>query len=171
MPDSDRPNSLPYRDTKPVGAAGFFFAINATFRFIERQLGPEALRRYWTDLGRDYGHRVSEDWKKGGLPAVAAYWRDFFAAEPGAEVEVSESDQVVTLEVSTCPAIRFLRQEGREIIPCFCQHCYYQGEAMAKAAGLTMRLSGGNGRCQHRFQPIHADVPEQDLAAIEEAKC
>jgi hypothetical protein len=171
MSRSDRSSALPYRDAKPVGAAGFTFAINATFRFIERRLGIEALRRYWIELGRDYGRPVSEDWKRGGLPAVAAYWRAFFAAEPEAEVEVIESDQCVSINVMTCPAIHALRQAGREITPCFCQHCYFQEEAMARAAGLTMRLSGGNGRCRHRFQPTHPDIPEQDLAAIKEATC
>lgn len=171
MSGPDKPSALPYHDTKPVGAAGFTFAINATFRFIERKLGPEALRRYWTDLGRDYGRPVSENWKRDGLPAVAAYWRSFFAAEPGAVVEVTESDDGVTIHVKTCPAIHTLRQAGREIIPCFCQHCYYQGEAMAGPAGLTMRLSGGNGSCRHTYQPAHPDLPGQDLRAIEEARC
>lgn len=171
MPESDRPDALPYRDTKPVGAAGFTFAINATFRFIERKLGTEALRRYWTDLGRDYGRPVSENWKREGLPAVAAYWRAFFAAEPGAEVAVTESDESVTIEVITCPSIQFLKQARREIVPSYCQHCYFKGEAMAEAAGLAMRLSGGNGTCQHRYQPRKPGLPSQDLAAIREAKC
>ena len=30
---------LPYQDTKPQGAADFYFAINATFRFIHARLG------------------------------------------------------------------------------------------------------------------------------------
>jgi hypothetical protein len=47
-----------------------------------------------------------------------------------------------------CPAIKHLRAHGREIVPCFCQHCYFQGEAMAAAAGLTLRLTGGNGACR-----------------------
>lgn len=171
MPESDQPSGLPYRDAKPVGAAGFTFAINATFRFIERKLGTEALRRYWTDLGRDYCRPISAEWRRRGLPAVAAYWRAFFAAEPGAQVEVIESGDTVTIEVITCPSIHFLKQAGREIVPTYCQHCYFKGEAMAEAAGLTMRLSGGNGSCRHRYQPRKPGLPAQDLAAIREAKC
>ena len=45
---------LPYSDTKPVGAADFYFAINATFQFIRRSLGAAALEEYWSDLGRWY---------------------------------------------------------------------------------------------------------------------
>jgi len=43
MPDS---SALPYTAAKPVGAADFNFAINATFRFILRRFGREGLRRW-----------------------------------------------------------------------------------------------------------------------------
>ncbi len=36
---------LPYRDSKATGAADFYFAINATFRFIRETLGTEALQK------------------------------------------------------------------------------------------------------------------------------
>lgn len=142
---------LPYTDVKPVGAADFYTAVNATFRFIERKLGPAGLRSYWLDLGRHYYTPVTQRWLAGGLNSVAAHWRAFFAAEPGAEVEVHETDQEVVVEVKTCPAIRFLREHGREIVPCFCQHCYHVSTAMGEAAGIEIRLSGGNGRCSQRF--------------------
>src|SRR6187401_555607 len=88
-------NSLPYQDTKPVGAADFYLAINATFRFILGRLGIDGLRRYWRDLGMRYYAPVSAQWKAGGIPAVASYWRAFFDAEPGADVEVEQlADEV-----------------------------------------------------------------------------
>ncbi|MBB5040232.1 hypothetical protein [Prosthecobacter dejongeii] len=147
-------SALPYMDVKPVGAADFYTAVNATFRFIERKLGPAGLRRYWLDLGRHYYAPVTQRWLTGGLASVASHWRAFFTAEPGAEVEVHETDQEVVVEVRTCPAIRFLREHGREIVPCFCQHCYHVNTAMGEAAGIEMRLSGGNGRCTQRFAKI-----------------
>src|SRR5437762_94451 len=79
---------------------------------------------------------VSSRWDAGGLTAVAAYWRAFFAAEPCAKVEVHESADAVTLELKVCPAIQHLRAHGREIVPCFCQHCYFISEAMAAPAGF-----------------------------------
>lgn len=162
-------NPLPYQDDKPLGAADFYFAINATFRFIEKKLGPAGLQNYWTGLGANYFAPVSARWRAGGLPAVAEYWRAFFAAEPGADVAVSLSPEAVTLEVKTCPAIRHLRAHRREIVPCFCQHCYFVGEAMAASAGLAMELAGGNGQCTQRFIPRDARRSAQNLAAIQEA--
>jgi len=159
---------LPYTDSKPVGAADFYFAINATFRFIWRSFGQEGLRRYWTQLGEKYFAPVSATWRGDGLEGVAAYWRAFFAAEPSAEVEVTATGDAVLLNVKACPAIKHLRSGGREIIPCFCQHCYFVSEAMAGPAGLTVRVEGGNGYCLQTFARRTANLPPQDLAQIKE---
>jgi len=157
---------LPYLDAKPQGAADFYFAINATFRFVLNKLGVEGLRRYWTDLGARYFAPVTARWSAGGLPAVADYWRAFFAAEPGADVEVSADDESVTVNVRVCPAIAHLRKGGREVVPCFCQHCYYIGEAMATPAGFTIRVEGGNGSCRQTFLRRDAASAPQDFARI-----
>lgn len=162
-------NPLPYTDTKPVGAADFYLAINATFRFVLKKFGIAGLHQYWTDLGAKYFAPVTARWHAGGLPAVAGYWRAFFAAEPGAEVVVTEASDTVTLDVKTCPAIKHLRAQGREILPCFCRHCYFISEAMAAPAGLTVRVTGGNGSCRQIFLRRADAVAPQDLAAIREA--
>lgn len=152
MPETASPPSpLPYTDTKPVGAADFYTAVNATFRFIEGEFGNEGLRRYWTELGRGYYAPVTQRWREGGLDAVAAHWKAFFDAEPGGSVEVTQGADEVVVEVRTCPAIKFLRDHGREILPCFCQHCYVVSSAMGEGAGVEVRVRGGNGACGQRF--------------------
>ena len=166
-PDSP---ALPYTDTKPKGSADFYFATNATFRFLLRRLGAAGWRNYLEELGRDYFAPANRRWQQGGLAAVANYWREFFAAEPGAAVEVRELPDRVEVRVQTCPAILHLRQAGREIVPEYCQHCYWLGAARAEAAGLTMRLGGGNGSCCHTFARPEAALPPQDLRAIAEAR-
>src|SRR5688500_3306921 len=135
-PQSD----LPFHDTKPQGAADFYFATNATFRFILKRFGAEGWRRYLGELGRGYYEAVNRRWREGGLDAVARYWRAFFAAEPGAVVDVTEHADRVEVHVRECPAIKHLRAGGREIVREYCQHCYHLGAARAEAAGLAMRL-------------------------------
>lgn len=164
--------SLPYHDTKPQGAADFYFAINATFRFLEGRLGRAGWVRYLQDMGRGYFAPVNDAWRVGGLPAVAAYWRAFFEAEPGGEVEIHEREDEVEIEVRRCPAIAHLRVGGREIVPFYCTHCYHLGEARAAAAGLTMRLEGGAGSCRHRyFKPSAGEAPQRLEAIREVASC
>jgi hypothetical protein len=160
---------LPYHDTKAQGAADFYYAINATFRFLLARLGPEGWRRYLDRLGRDYYEPVNARWREGGLPALAAYWRAFFAAEPGAEVSVEEKPDRVEIDVRQCPAIKHLREGRRDIVREYCQHCYILGTSRAEASGLTMRLEGGDGRCRHTYARAGAALPPQDLGRIREA--
>ncbi|MBX7208413.1 MAG: L-2-amino-thiazoline-4-carboxylic acid hydrolase [Verrucomicrobiaceae bacterium] len=167
MPPAASP--LPYTDTKPHGHADFYFAVNATFRFILARFGYEKLKRYWTDIGSGYYKPVSDNWKLGGLAAVAEYWRAFFVPEPGAEVEIMQADDAVTVEVRTCPLIKHLRDHGREIVPCLCQHCYYVNDAIAGPAGMTVRVKGGNGCCTQRFVLSSRDEPPQQPGEIKEA--
>ncbi|MBP6507442.1 MAG: hypothetical protein KA257_07740, partial [Opitutaceae bacterium] len=100
------PSELPYVDTKPQGSADFYYGTNATFRFMLERLGREGWMRYLEELGRGYFSPVNDRWKAGGLPAVARYWRAFFAAEPGAKVEVQELPDRVEVCVQECPAIK-----------------------------------------------------------------
>jgi hypothetical protein len=93
----------------------------------------------------------------------------FFQAEPGAKVEVGQSADAVTLDVKVCPAIKHLRENGREIVPCFCQHCCFVSEAIAAPAGLTVRVSGGNGSCVQRFMKRNACAEPQRVEDIKEA--
>ena len=163
------PPPLPYLDTKPQGAADFYYAINATFRFILARLGVDAWQRYLQEMGRDYYANVNDLWRKGGLSAIGDYWRAFFAAEPGARVEVVQHADRVEVQVQHCPAIGHLRANGRPMVPQFCQHCYFLNQARATAAGFEMRLAGGNGCCQQVFYAAAAKPAPQDLAQIKEA--
>jgi hypothetical protein len=160
---------LPFTDTKPVGHADFYFAVNATFRFILQRFGHAKLVDYWRDMGGAYYRPVSERWHSRGMTGVAEYWRAFFAAEPGADVEVIELEDEVRLEVKVCPAIRHLHEHGRELVPSFCQQCYFVNEAIAKPAGMTVRVCGGNGSCTQRFLRSTADLPPQNLEDIAKA--
>jgi len=167
---SEAPQSdLPFRDTKPQGAADFYFAINATFRFLLLRRGVAGWQRYLVEMGRGYYEPVNRRWREGGLAAVARYWRAFFAAEPGAVAEVTEHRDRVEVHVRECPAIKHLRAGGREIVREYCQHCYHLGAARAEAAGLTMRLSGGNGACRHTFARPDAALAPQNPQDIAEA--
>jgi uncharacterized LabA/DUF88 family protein len=85
--------------------------------------------------------------------------------------ELRKAADRVTLEVKTCPAIAQLRLHGREIVPSFCQHCYFVSEAMAEPAGLTVRVEGGNGCCRQSFHRKETNIPPQDVSRIKEATC
>jgi hypothetical protein len=162
------PSVLPYTDTKPQGAADFFFAINATFRFVISKFGTEGWVEYLRDMAREYYRPVWHAWKVGGLDAVARYLVQSFEAEPDAVFAVRRDKKSVVLDVVECPAIKHLRKDGRIIVPEFCQHCYFQYSEMARLAGFHMRLEGGNGACRQTFSS--EALPPQDMKLIADAK-
>lgn len=137
-----------------MSAPDFYFAVNAMFRHIHDQYGMSALVDYWRGLGRDYYRQRTERWKAGGAPAIADDWRKFFAEEPQAEVGVAVSGQDVELDIRVCPAIKHLRDQGREIVPYFCEHCDNVSGAMADEVGYAFERTGGMGSCRQRFVKV-----------------
>jgi hypothetical protein len=134
-----------------MSAGDFYYAINATFRFIHDTWGKEALVDYWTSMAHEYHAEVSGRFREGGLDEVERYWRDYFAKEPGGEVAVRQANGQVEILVDDCPAIRWLKNGGREIVPYYCEHCHHVSTAIAQDAGLTFKLEGGNGTCRQFF--------------------
>lgn len=141
-----------------MAAGDFYFAINATFRFILDNYGEAALADYWRAMGAEYYAPLSKRFREGGLDAVESYWRDFFQEEPGGDVRVSRSNHAVEIDVRDCPAIRWLRDSHRDIVPNYCQHCHHVSSTIAEGAGLRFELKGGGGTCHQQFraQPAKA---------------
>jgi hypothetical protein len=134
-----------------MSAPDFYFAVNAIFRHLHDRFGKAALIDYWRTLGRDYYRGRVERWKTGGTAAIADDWREYFLNEPGADVQVSRDEHVTELNVRVCPAIKHLRDSGRDIVPYFCEHCDHVCGAMAESAGFGFQRTGGMGSCVQRF--------------------
>jgi hypothetical protein len=139
-----------------MSAPDFYFAVNATARHIHDEYGMDVLIDYWRALGREYYDQRTAEWREGGLPAIAEDWQQYFLQEPGAVVEVSVRDDAVQLDVCVCPAIKHLRESGREIVPYFCEHCDHTCGSMAEKAGYDFSRSGGMGSCRQTFSLIHS---------------
>ncbi|MCE5240812.1 hypothetical protein LLH23_20305 [bacterium] len=135
-----------------MAAPDFYFAINATFRWIHDNWGEAGLRQYWEALGREHLADVTERFRQGGMAAVREYWQAFFDGEPGGDVSVAHDGDTVTISVRTCPAIKHLRAHGREIMPLYCQHCQVVSEAMCEGAGIGVDVQGGGGSCVQTFR-------------------
>ena len=134
-----------------MSAPDFFFANNAMFRHLHDQYGKETLVDYWRSLGCEYYRQRIQCWRDGGPETIAADWQAYFLDEPQAEVESVAQGDVVTLDIKVCPAIKHLRDHGRDVVPYFCEHCDHTCGAMAEAAGYEFQRTGGMGACQQRF--------------------
>ena len=134
-----------------MAAPDFYYVVNSTARHLHDAYGKEALIAYWRALGEEYYRKRIENWRIGGLRAVAVDWQAYFLEEPGAEVQVTVEAEAVQLDVRVCPAIKHLRDNQREIVPYFCEHCDHVCGAMAKAANFHFSRSGGMGSCVQTF--------------------
>lgn len=134
-----------------MAAPDFYFAVNATFRWIYENWGEEDLTAYWRTLGREHYAKLTRCFAAGGLQAVYDYWREFFANEPGGEVFVELLDDRVVITVKQCPAISHLRAHGRDIMPLYCRHCTVVSQAMCEGAGIAVEVEGGDGACVQVF--------------------
>ncbi len=143
-----------------MSAPDFYFAVNATFRHLHDRYGMSVLIDYWRSLAREYYAQRIERWRRGGPEAVAADWRDYFAKEPHADVQITAASHGVELDIRVCPAIRHLRDAGREIVPYFCEHCDHTCGEMAEASGYSFERTGGMGSCRQRF--IREDARKGD---------
>jgi hypothetical protein len=110
-------------------------------------------------------------WKESGLKGVEQYWIAFFQSEPDGQIKIVLNTDHVKLNIENCPAIRHLRLHNRDIVPCFCQQCYYINTAIAKSANLTVRVKGGSGQCQQFFYTQQSSPPPQDISLIKEVTC
>ena len=134
-----------------MSAPDFYFAVNAIARHLHDRYGKEVLIDYWRRLGHDYYAQRVEDWARGGHRAIAEDWKRYFDHEPGAQVDVRVEGQSVVLDIHVCPAIKHLRNSGREIVPYFCEHCDHVCGAMAEQAGYRFERTGGMGSCKQAF--------------------
>ena len=134
-----------------MAAPDFYFAINATFRWIYDNWGEEGLVDYWERLGHEHFAAVTERFRQGGLEAVREYWCEFFNEEPGGDVSVDLVGDQVVLDIRTCPAVKHLREHGREVMPLYCRHCYHVSQAIGDGADLAVRVEGGGGSCRQLF--------------------
>jgi hypothetical protein len=134
-----------------MSAPDFYFVVNSTARHIHDEYGLDVLIDYWRSLGREYYGQRSHKWRDGGPQAIARDWTEYFLEEPGAIVRTTATEDAVELDVEVCPAIKHLRECGREIVPYFCEHCDHTCGAMAEIAGYQFERTGGMGACQQRF--------------------
>ncbi|MEX0613510.1 MAG: hypothetical protein WD738_22375 [Pirellulales bacterium] len=143
-----------------MSAPDFYFVVNSTARHIHDEYGKEVLVDYWRSLGREYYGQRAGKWREGGLPAIADDWRQYFLHEPGAVVETTVEADAAHLDVRVCPAIKHLRESGRDIVPYFCEHCDHTCGSMAEQAGYQFARTGGMGSCHQTFYRPPATAEE-----------
>lgn len=135
----------------------FYFTINATFYHFSERWGEQALIEYWKTLGSEYLRPLARQFETGGLDEIARYYRAYYDAEPGSEVDISRADNTLIIDVKVCPVFRWFKESPVAHVhpplhPMYCQHCRYTAEAMLQNTPFEFELRGGQGTCQQIFR-------------------
>jgi hypothetical protein len=150
-----------------MSAPDFYFAVNAIFRHVHDTYGKEALIRYWTSLAHEHYADRSRRWAAGGPQALAQDWREFFSREPQADVTLTATGSTVLMDVVVCPAIKHLRDQHRDIVDYYCEHCDHVCGETARQAGYSHHREGGMGSCRQTF--VQLTVTGSSPASLPEA--
>lgn len=134
-----------------MSAPDFYFVNNAMFRHIHDRYGMGALVDYWRSIGAGYYAQRAQHWSEIGPSEIARDWTAYFAEEPQSEVLITQDADGVDLDIRVCPAIKHLRDNGREIVPYFCDHCDHVTGAMVEPIGYRFERTGGMGSCHQRI--------------------
>ncbi len=114
---------------------GFYPAILATFKHIERNYGYETLERYWRELAEEYYAPVIEKFRKGSIDAIASHWQEYLSKEPEAQFEIIKQRDRVIIDVKRCPAMYWLKHFKCEIPDWYYNHIAVMGNTLAENSG------------------------------------
>ncbi len=131
-----------------MSANDFYFAVNAMFRHLHDRYGRDVLIDYCAPIGAGIlppaCGQVAGRGAGGDRRRLAGLLRTRGWRSPSRST--AQPDGAVELDVQVCPAIKHMRDHGRDIVPYFCEHCDHVCSAMAEEAGFTFERRRGNGR-------------------------
>ena len=116
----------------------FFELYNHTFAFLERQFGFEAVTRYWQYISDqslvDLEHLI----RSKGFKGMEEYWRATFGQE-GADYDMQVGEDFFQTRVKRCPPVQWLKSQGVDCYPRYCEHCRVLYERVAERCGYDMQ--------------------------------
>jgi hypothetical protein len=107
---------------------------NEVFKTLEHE-GHKHLVAYWHELGRLQTMELAERFRKGGLPAAAAYWKQI-VKEENCEATLTETPDYFELRMRRCPSLSKVLDNDAVSCQMYCDHCMGWIEPVMEACGL-----------------------------------
>lgn len=134
----------------------FHSSMNMGVHYLGEQYGLAAVREYLTRYTLHVYKPVIEDLKARGLPALEDKIRDTYAKEKAPEAVTTDlTEDGLRVSVACCPAIRHLRETGREISPWYRYTTEVVMETLAREGGLRFVMEDydeATGAAHYRFE-------------------
>ena len=146
-----------------ITALDFFGVYCATFEYIERTYGHEALEKYWAEYIADrfLAHLEALVAEK-GIEGMKEYWGHTLAEEE-AGYEITATEDSFRIDMHDCPALRWLREHDRMTYDDYCAHCPALYKRIMNRNGYSYQYEydPGAGRC---WIEIRAVTPARPLS-------
>ncbi len=133
----------------------FFELYNAMFLYLDRELGPEAVDRYWGHIGTGGLERLYELAAEQGLEGLQRFW-EAVATEEGARFEFELTTDEFCLTTKHCPPTLWLEQAPVEAYGRYPMHCKVLYGTVAERLGYDFEYeppsADGQTCCSFKFR-------------------
>ncbi len=130
----------------------FHGALSYGIQYLVEHYGVEGMARYFDGLADTVYAPLVEALKAQGTSAIQEHFEAIFNLE-GGEFTFREENGQLVFEVTKCPAIAHMKEQGYAIAPHFCEHTRIVNEAVCKRAGYCSSVNYDQeaGQCVQRF--------------------
>lgn len=119
----------------------FHVSMDLGLAYIGKQYGDEAVKLYLRRYTLSYLSSLCEEIKSRGLVALSDYLHRLYAIEEAEDVLTTAlSDAELTVRISRCPAVTFMRSAGHEVSPWYRETVATVYQTLAKCAGIGFEL-------------------------------
>jgi hypothetical protein len=130
----------------------FHGALCYAIRYLDETFGTDATTQYLRQVGSENFKPLIEEVKKKGVVALERHFKQIFELEGGQAQFKCANDQL-TIEVSKCPAIVYLKSNGQLFTNRYCETTVNINQGICHSAGYecSCNYAAGEGRCVQKF--------------------
>ena len=125
----------------------FHRSTNGTIRYLRQKHGLAFLDEVFRRTAHDVYRSIHEDLMAGDPEQLVEHWSYFFDREGGA-FDIERDGHTITLTVTRCPAVAYLKGRGIEPDEAFCRQTVKLNEALAEGTPFEITTDvQGDGKC------------------------
>ena len=131
----------------------FHGALSTGIEYLDTHFGEESVREYLRRFTRTYYAPLTEDIERRGLIALKEHFERIYNLE-GGRIDLTFSDDEMTLKVEACPAVTHMRKNGYPVARLFHETTKTVNEALCEGTPFAAELveyDPETGRSVQRF--------------------
>jgi len=130
----------------------FHGLLSGCLQYLADYYGEGEVEAYLRQVAAQVYRPLSQALARQGLAALEAHWQRIFELEE-ADVDLRYEGEQLVLQVHTCPALEYMRDNSEHIYPKFCEHTRIVNQGICQPAGYecAVEYDQDAGCCVQRF--------------------